>query len=234
MCPYLSRRTVLAGLAGAIAAPGAVAQAYSGLPPYCAISGASLSASELYSQSGNPNLDHALITELRRIISILPVSPGFKYIQDPQPNAFATPDTYVQGTRGTVLLGVNLLNQESSSSQYGGVAIAGICAHECGHIFQYFSEYYQQLEGTTARNVELHADFIGGFYMGRRAEFVIDKIAVFARSVFNKGDYNYNAAQHHGTPDQRFSAMKRGYELGKQNSPFDQAVAEGAAFVTRL
>jgi hypothetical protein len=176
-------------------------------------------------------LDRALISELRHIDNVLQVNPGFKYFDDVQPNAYAVPDSYVSQTNGTVLLGINLLNNEVLSGRFGGVAVAGICAHECGHIIQFYTKYHNELQGPTSILLELHADFIGGYYIGRRRQFASDHVAAFARSLFNKGDYAFNSPQHHGTPDQRFDAMKKGYEIGSSGTPLDNAVAQGAQFV---
>lgn len=236
MCLAFSRRKFLSGIAASpvLLTTQSHSQSQSRLPQYCALMGYDMRRSETVSSSGDHRLDRALIAELKNIIDIIPVDPGFKYIRDDSPNAFATTDTYVAGTRGTVLLGLNLIRQEMHSSEYGGVAVAGISAHECGHIFQFFSPYVRRLGGYTAKYVELHADFLAGYYMGRRREFSSDRIAVFARSVFNKGDYNFNHPSHHGTPDQRFEAMKRGYEIGSGGTAFEVAAEDGADFVRRM
>ena len=83
-------------------------------------------------------------------------------------------------------------------------------------------------------HMELHADYLGGYYMGRRPQFSSDHIAVFARSLFAKGDYAYNDRNHHGTPEQRFNALKRGYEEGRAGNTFQQAAENGANFVRGL
>jgi len=238
MC-LCSRRQFLTGALGLATASqlGAglsPAHAQADLPRYCALMGYNIGTAQMMSSSGDARLDRALIAELRRIVDIIPVGPGFKYIRDDSPNAFATTATHVPGTQGTVLLGVNLIRTEMGSSEYGGVAVAGIAAHECAHIFQFFSPYVKRLGGSTAKYVELHADLLAGYYMGRRRQFSSDRIAVFARSIFNKGDYNYNDRNHHGTPEQRFEAMKRGYEIGSQNTAFQAAAEDGANFVRRL
>src|SRR5262245_2765150 len=159
--PCCFRRGFLSGVAGALSSSvltsPTFAQGRRELPKFCSLVGHSLTASELLASSGNRELDRALIAELKRIIDIIPAGPGFKYIRDESPNAFAMDTSVVPGTQGTVVLGVNLVREEINASQYGGVAIAGICAHECAHVFQFFSEYYKKLAGTTAKHVELHA-----------------------------------------------------------------------------
>lgn len=232
MCGICSRRDFVLGAAALSVSAGA--KAATGLPPYCSLAPGMVANSDLFSSSGDRRLDRALISELRRILSVIPSEPGFKFTWDHMPNAFATSDTYVAGTRGTVILGLNMIGQEMQSHDYGGVAVAGICAHECAHVFQYFSTYAYRLQGRTAKRMELHADYLAGYYMGRRAEFSADRIEVFARSVFAKGDYNYNDPAHHGTPDERFGTMKAGYETGLAGASFESAAERGAVLVERM
>jgi hypothetical protein len=190
------RRFLLGGAAATLACVATLpilAQPSRNLPRYCSAQISNLNPSQFVSTFGNDRLNNALIAELKHITSIIPVDPGFKYLRDDaSPNAFAIPDTIVPGTRGTCVFGINLVKQEINASPYGGVAVAGICAHECGHIFQFNSKYSAMLAGRTAKYVELHADYIAGYYMGRRRQFNSDRIAVFAKSLFAKGDYAYN------------------------------------------
>lgn len=162
----------------------------------------------------------------------MPVNPGFRIIDDiGGPNAFAIDRTVIRGTRGTALFGINLITQELGPKA-GGYAVAGIAAHECAHIFQYFSAFGPRLTRgqTTAKAMELHADFLAGFYMGRKRGSDVN-IEVFARSLYEKGDLNFNDPGHHGTPDERVTAMERGYSLARQNTTFSDAAEKGALHV---
>jgi hypothetical protein len=90
---------------------------------------------------------------------VMPVNPGFRIIDDVEgPNAFAMPRTIVVGTTGTVLLGISLLKSEITL-KYGGYAAAGIGAHECAHIYQFFSDIGSWLAASQAavKPFELHA-----------------------------------------------------------------------------
>ena len=168
---------------------------------------------ETFSTSGNPDLDRALIAELRRIIGVFAINPGFQYIYDASPNAFASSTTVVYGTEGTVFLGVNLVQSELAK-QWGGVAVAGICAHECGHIYQMQNNYGPLLDGPTPVLFELHADCLAGMYMGKTRIHAKERMSTFAQSLFARGDYDFNSPYHHGAPEQRVAAMERGYDLG--------------------
>jgi hypothetical protein len=187
-----------------------------------------------YSSSGNPQIDRAMIAEIKKIIKVLPINPGFKFINDLRPNAFATPQGIVPNTQGTVYIGLSLINGEFNKSPYGGVAVAGICAHECAHIYQFQTGYSQFLAGPTAKVVELHADFLAGYYFGRDRSHSRQQVEVFAASLFSKGDYDFNDPNHHGTPQQRVQAMRRGYDIGESSMDVTPAAREGADFVRGL
>jgi hypothetical protein len=188
----------------------------------------------LHSSCGNPNIDRAMIAEIKNIIKFLPINPGFKFIDDPSPNAFAVPDSVVPGTQGTVYIGLNLINAEFNRGEFGGVAVAGICAHECGHILQFGTSYTQLLAGPTAQLIELHADFLAGYYLGRSQAHSKEHVQIFAQSLFSKGDYNFNNQGHHGTPDQRVWTMIHGYDLGSSNVDASTAEKAGADFVRQI
>jgi len=182
-------------------------------PPYCAWSAEDLlKYGRHYSSSGNNSLDLAVIAELKKILKVLPINPGFNFIDDTSPNAFAIPASVIPGTQRTVYFGLKLLSSEIA--EWGGVALAGLFAHECAHIFQFQNDYSEMLGGTTQQFVELHADYIAGFYFGKRRSVSKQHVEAFASSLFSKGDYDFNNPTHHGTPQERVAAMRRGYESG--------------------
>lgn len=224
----MERRRVLTALVGGgvcCAFPQLLFGQY-GIPNYCALD-ASFNMSMLRhtGTSGNRALDRALIAEVKKLNRVLGIRPGYRYFDDQgQGNALALSRTVIRGTRGTVLFGLTLIREELNN-QYGGAAVAGIAAHEGGHILQFFSNFIHQLRsGGSAREMELHADFLAGYYFGRtgRTERSMD---VFGESLFGKGDYNYNDPHHHGTPDERLEAMHQGYSHRRRG--LRHAVAEG-------
>lgn len=232
MCDCLTRRGFFAGAAALVIAGPVCAEAPS--PVFC-VSSAPLPASvTTHSSSGDPQFDRAMIAELKKILAVFPISPGFKFIDDPKPNAFATPDTVVPQTRGTVLLGLNLLRAECAQNEFGDVALAGICAHECGHIYQFDNGYQQLLASDTAQLTELHADYLAGYYLGRDRTHSMEQVLAFARSLFSHGDYNFNSPRHHGTPTQRVLAMGQGYLAGYGNLDLATAARRGADIVKQV
>ena len=176
------------------------------------------SISEHTSQSGNHELDRALIAEVRKLDQEFGINPGYRFLRDgSRPNAYATPETYVKGTSGTILFGLTLLESELRT-EYGGAAIAGIAAHEGAHVVQFGSpSLSERLRGPTVKLIELHADFLAGYYFSRTGR-TEKSLVTFGESLFSKGDYDYNDRQHHGTPKQRVAAMRAGYGAGRYGS----------------
>lgn len=184
--------------------------------------------------SDNPKLDEAVINELKKIFAVMPINPQCQYIEEDVPNAFALPTSEVLGTKGTVLLGLKLLNSLLGESG-GGAAIAGICAHECGHIQQYFSESYNRLSPLGVIAVELHADLIAGFYMGKRGDVDVSTVRSFETMLFNKTGYAYTDPNFHGFPEQRLVSVFTGYHwAADKKMSFTDACAKGEGFIKTL
>ena len=181
-------------------------------------------------RSGDRRLDRALIAEVRKLDKIFQINAGYRYLRDgDRPNAYATTETFVSGTSGTILFGLTLMGNELRT-EYGGAAVAGIAAHEGAHIVQFSTpNLHQRLNERTVRRIELHADFLAGYYFSRtnRTE---KSLIVFGQSLFSKGDYEYNDRQHHGTPEQRVAAMRAGYSHGQ--SDLTEAVEQGVRYVS--
>ena len=49
--------------------------------------------------------------------------------------------------------------------------------------------------------IELHADFLSGFYMGGK-DSAID-LKPYTDAFFNIGDYGFTEPDHHGTPEEK-------------------------------
>jgi hypothetical protein len=92
----------------------------------------------------------------------------------------------------------------------------------------------QPLAGQTAARIELHADFVAGFYFGRDGTRSKQIVETFARSLFSQGDYAFNVPTHHGTPQQRVAAMQKGYELGLSTIKAVNALREGIEYASLL
>lgn len=201
------------------------------LPSYCSLDASfDVNRYRRMSQSGNGRLDRALIAEMRKLIQVFGINPGIQYIDDfESPNAFALNRNIISSTTGTILLGINLINSELSG-EYGGAAVAGIAAHEGAHILQFYSSFGERLIGPTAKEMELHADYLSGYYFGVTGRTERSLLS-FGGSLFAKGDYNYNDPGHHGTPDERLAAMEYGYQQYLNGKNLDDAVEIGVKYV---
>jgi hypothetical protein len=198
----------------------------------------SLDADDFITSSGNSNLDRYLGRALLRLASTFDVYPGFGFVDDRgAPNAYAMRATLLPGTRGTVLFGVEKFRKCMNLNDQGSTAIA-ICAHEYGHILQFETNYHAELMRgrKNVKLVELHADYLAGFFLGgKKRENPNLPLQAVGRTFEELGDTNYRDRKHHGSSQERITAIEAGYFLGQSgSSTVTQAAAIGAAFVRRF
>ncbi|MGB4069941.1 MAG: hypothetical protein WBK08_18090 [Nitrospira sp.] len=189
----------------------------------CGILGANVGAFgrqiTLHPQSGHQIVDQYYQAELALLRQAFGVFPGFSFFDDSQsPNAFATTSPVVPGgVDGSVVFGKTLLQQEISKFGHdtAGAAIAGIMAHEFAHIVQ----FKNGLGGGAVPPKELQADCLAGWYMGEKQihlwgpHGVQIAIRSLFTSLFDKGNYNWNNPNWHGTPEQRAKMGMVGWQL---------------------
>lgn len=174
---------------------------------------------------------HAFNDVLKNVYQL---APGLGFINDATSlNAFAVAQNLLPSSNhGTILLGWHLLNSEyqKSPSTWEGAAIL-IHAHEFGHIAQF--NYFGAMPVTL---MELQADALAGCVMAH--QFIMDtmssmslnylqamqsaqrKIGDFAHassSVFGMGSYDFNNPSFHGTPQQRLTAFRGGFQFIAQS-----------------
>lgn len=180
--------------------------------------------------SGNSRFDLALGAVLADLASRFNVRPGFGYFDDRgTPNAIALPVSQLAFSQGTVLFGREMLSQAMKNS-YGDMFVMGICAHEFAHIVQFFSGFYERLTvgRKTKKLLELHADFLSGYYIGlRKIKYSNSELIALGRSWEILGDSNFTDPNHHGTQEERISALEQGYKLARTRPEFGiQAACE--------
>lgn len=191
--------------------------------------------------SGDPDLDFALVQTLSNIADEFGILPGFASYDDFEfPNAFATADVnaVLRNPDGTVLFGKRLLKKLLATPENPDVAIIAVCAHEFGHILQ----LKRNLRGRvlagqrTNKRIELQADFFAGYYSGiRKRQQPSFPAAVFALTQFNFGDDDVDAREHHGTSAERGAAIEHGYMASyRDRLPLDEAVEVSVKYVTQL
>lgn len=182
--------------------------------------------------SGDPAVDRALGKALVRLAGLFGQRPGFGFFDDyGMPNAYATYETTVPGTWGTVLYGMTLFRQLVEGYADEGMAVMMIAAHEFGHIAQYAAGADQQLQAGsyTVKPVELHADWLAGWYLGMRKrdrpDLSLNEAGSFLSSMGDYMTFDYN---HHGTPDERVAAAEAGYKHAEGGgTDFATAFREG-------
>ena len=183
----------------------------------------------LIATTGDHALDRSLGRALVRLSGMFSERPGFGFVDDSDaPNAYATDQTQVPGTWGTVCFGQTLFKDLMDRYQDQGLAVMAVAAHEFGHIAQFRSGVDTRLlqYQPTVKRVELHADFLSGYFLGVRKRQQ-PSISVWAagHTLYRIGDYEFNNPNHHGTPDERVAAAETGFKLG-----YDDGVEFGRAF----
>lgn len=185
---------------------------------------------------GNRELDYALAQTLGMLVDTFKVFPKFAFLGNFEIlNAYATPGSFFSQTDGTVLFGMGLLNALFSWDNHPEIAVATICAHEFGHIVQFKNGLINRLQGSasTMQPVELHADFLAGYFAGiRKLARPSFPALVFATTQFRFGDYDFGSPEHHGTPDQRAAAIVRGFQAAyREGLAFSDAIKIGIGYV---
>jgi hypothetical protein len=233
MCAACSRRALIVGSISTLVSSRTASYAIDGSRVACVSGSPRPNYNDMTSKSGDPAFDRALIAELKRIITVIPVDPGFKFVN--AKNAGATPETIVNGTKGTVLIGLRLVNELLKPSQ-GGITVACVLAHECGHIFQFFSadQYYARLSGPTERLRELHADVLAGYYLAKKMGSDPSDMRDVLKAFIDFGAYENASPDDHGSPGQRCAALDKGYTLSLNGKPFEDSAREGASYVRGL
>ncbi len=162
------------------------------------------------SYSGNTQLDNFLNREVNVLRTFYGINPSVYYYQDEAaaPNAQAIPrvEDYSHPS-GTVILGLNMVTSEFRLST-SGTTIPFILAHEFAHIVDFNKG---AISGYETRISELFADFNAGCFLYYRSFLTYTDIQAALRSFYNKGDYEFNNPDHHGTPEERLNAVLAGY-----------------------
>src|SRR5262245_2448852 len=192
-----------------------------------------LEIGDVLKTTGSADLDHSLIEEMNKQSAFFQFRPAFILYSGGERNAAATPDVmpHTPGTDGTILYNIEMLKEQLRISKWGGAILAGVIAHEFGHIFQNFTNAMPRLRslGPTVKFVELHADFLAGFYMAGKDKTI--DVRSYADEFFKIGDYGFTEPDHHGTPEERYFVLKAGYNyrLARPTTRVTDAAKEAEA-----
>ncbi|QDP23205.1 hypothetical protein [Bradyrhizobium cosmicum] len=201
--------------------------------------GALPNSDDLTDSSGDPELDKALGKALVRMAKTFQVNPSFAFFADGQrPNAYASPDSTVAGTAGSVIFGKSLFQDQFKRYSDGGLSVVAIIAHEFGHICQFNLGLQKELRGSekTVRRIELHADYMSGWYLGLLKRNNPSVSLWACGDTFNRiGDTKFNEEQHHGTPKERVAAAEMGFAFGQNGSTdVKSAIEQGKSYILTI
>lgn len=104
-----------------------------------------------------------------------------------------------------------MILKDVSNLNYGNERIKAILAHEFAHALQHHAGLMNIWTG--GKKIELHADYLAGFYMGKKGLITKGKLSSFADEFYNRGDYEFYDSDHHGTPEERRCAFLEGYKV---------------------
>ena len=159
----------------------------------------------------------AMMSILYGLDQLLQVNPQFVIYNDAaSPNAFATPAMLdPQHRDGTVMFGYRLLGSEVQQTGYANFTVSAIMAHEFGHILQ-----FKYGENLPTKQKELEADYIAGWYIGN-TDVQVPALAISQalQSFYQKGGYDFNSPNHHGTPEERVEAVEAGIQGSSSSLP---------------
>ncbi|MCC6891063.1 MAG: metalloprotease [Hyphomicrobiales bacterium] len=193
----------------------------------------------MIARSGNRDFDYALAQTLSRLTDTFGVLPGFAYFDDVSgENAYATNARRLAQSDGAVLVGKRLFMRLMGLNEHPDVALTAICAHEFAHILQFKTGISRRLRAgqPTVKRLELHADYLAGYYAGiRKLQRPQYPAAVFAATQHAFGDNRSDNPDHHGTHDERAAAVVRGFEVAyRERRRFSEAVQIGISYVSAL
>jgi hypothetical protein len=185
--------------------------------------------------SGDKDFDLALAQTLSHICDVFEVLPGFAFFDDaPYRNAYAVSKRWVENSDGTVLFGKRLLASLMCGHEVPDIRVAAVCAHEFGHIVQIKRGVAEKIGSRVLKPLELHADFLAGFYAGvRKTEHPAYPAAAFVSGAREMGDKDLHNRDHHGTGEERAAAVARGFAAGYcERRTLAEAVGMGITYVT--
>ena len=193
--------------------------------------------------TGNREMDRALDRAIKRLADTFEVFPGFGFFDDaPHGNALAVDYnlSHLPGTKGLVLFGDKLFADLMRADETG-TAIMWVIAHEFAHIWLYANPADMARLGNpklprASKRIELHADYLAGFYVGQRQkENAAISLYKTGSQIWDIGDTDFNNPAHHGTPPERLAAAEAGFKISymmKQDAKY--AYRAGLDYVLSL
>jgi hypothetical protein len=132
---------------------------------------------------------------------------------------------------------------EKTSSSLAGFPFFAICAHELAHVHQFNHGYRQMLIDAypTKVGLELHAGMLAGWAISQSRPFQTirtmeagvkrDVMQVVVDAWGLLGDSNFNDESHHGTPEQRVTALWLGFNSAEEGTSLNTLASQGAGLI---
>lgn len=188
--------------------------------------------------SGNTDIDRSFDRALQRLAETFDVWPkvGF-YDDDDAPNAMAMRYAIGSTYEFAVVFGRNYFKKLMEYDP-SGITLLQTAAHEFAHVWVYKDGLFETIRSgqSTVKRVELHADFLAGYYLGvRKRDNPQASFWSAGMRRWQSGDTEYRNIHHHGTPDERLAAAEAGFRLGFiEAKSAKEAFAAASAHVARL
>lgn len=188
--------------------------------------------------TGNADLDRSFDRALQRLAETFDVWPKVGFYDDSaSPNAMAMRYSIGGATEYAVVFGrayfKKLMDYDPS-----GITLLHTAAHEFAHIWVYRDGLFDKIRrgDPTVKRIELHADFMAGYYLGLRKRDN-PQASFWAAGVgrWQSGDKEFRNEHHHGMPYERLAAAETGFLHGfVKNQPATDAFTAATSYVAAL
>lgn len=172
--------------------------------------------------TGDKHLDQLLDAALARLAETFDVWPRVGFYDDSDaPNAMAMRYAVSGAHEFAVVFGRSYFRQLMDYDP-SGITLLQTAAHEFAHVWVYKDGLFDKIRGgqPTVKRIELHADFLSGYYLGlRKLEHPGESFLAAGRRREDSGDTQVKNIHHHGTPDERADAADTGFKLGYYKQP---------------
>jgi hypothetical protein len=146
--------------------------------------------------TGIEALDLKINEEYTKLCNFFYLNLPLGYFQESKDDSFG--QAFYSPVDKAILLGKKLIVTMYNKTQNFDLVTA-VLAHEFGHAVQ---DSYNW--GKNYKYTELHADFLAGFYIGKKNLFKSETdLNIFVNEFYNLGDSDFFNSDHHGTPDER-------------------------------
>ena len=192
---------------------------------YRAFEGSQLPEQGLYTSIGEVSTDAFFIATCSELKSLFEVYPNF-FFSESQGPYFETSSAFTP----RIVYSKKFYKDQIAKSN-GKERVKAVLAHEFAHAMQRKFE----ISWIQQKYAELHADYLAGFYVGKKGVIENNKLNSFANEFYFLGDTDFDDPDHHGTSEERRCAFLEGYKSAiTYNFNIYQAFNCGVEYVRNL